>query len=231
MKNALLITTSRRALLRCLALSAMGLHALLYPAGLRGTTALYAAVYLLAFGLLALRDSLTLRGRGRSARLACGMIAFMMGAAALLWQRSEPRTLPVFFGAFMLMAGAQYLVVGAASRTGGAALAAADHGGRHRAVPAVLHRERVRAALGAAGHTDAHVRTVRNAASSCGVAAQVRMSSTRSSIRLPCPAGTVAPSTASTRAILGARRRTRPARSSKRSGAVIGAKRSGTTAS
>lgn len=118
MKNALLITTSRRALLRCLALSAMGLHALLYPAGLRGTTALYAAVYLLAFGLLALRDSLTLRGRGRSAQLACGMIAFMMGAAALLWQRSEPRTLPVFFGAFMLMAGAQYLVVGAASRTG-----------------------------------------------------------------------------------------------------------------
>ena len=114
MKHSLLFAFSRRALSRAAVLVAMGLHALVFPARLCGATTLLTAAYLLLFGALSLRDGLLLRGCARAERLLCGLLAVALSAATVLWQRFEPATLPLFHGAFVLMMGAQYLVVGAA---------------------------------------------------------------------------------------------------------------------
>ena len=113
MKHSLLFVFSRRALSRAAALFAMGLHALLFPSRLRGATTLLLAAYLLLFGALALRDGLLLRGASRMERLLCGLLAVALSAAAVLWQRFEPATLPLLHGALVLAMGAQYLAVGA----------------------------------------------------------------------------------------------------------------------
>lgn len=113
MKQTLLFAFSRRALARSAALFAMGLHALLFPSRLCGEATLLLAAYLFLFGSLSLRDGLLLRGPARMERLLCGVLGVALSTAALLWQRFEPETLPLLHGAFVLLAGAQYLVVGA----------------------------------------------------------------------------------------------------------------------
>lgn len=116
MKHSLLFVFSRRALYRAAALFAVGLHALLFPGRLRGTTTLMLAAYLALFGTLALRDGLLLHGASRMERLLCGLLAVALSAAAVLWQRFEPATLPLLHGALVLAMGAQYLVVSAVGR-------------------------------------------------------------------------------------------------------------------
>ena len=105
MKHSLLFAFSRRALARSAALFAMGLHALLFPSRLCGEATLLLAAYLFFFGSLALRDGLLLRGPARMERLLCGVLGVALSAAALLWQRFEPETLPLLHGAFCLYNG------------------------------------------------------------------------------------------------------------------------------